>query len=284
MCAGGRRELQGPGAGLGPRASRNREQGGAPRPSPPLFSGWEAVTARLGPGGGRPPCLPGCCEAQGAATWGRIRAGPRWCCFSPLRCSRSRPGCSSTGGRRPCDRRGGKSRRRRRPGPGRCSLRCSLFGPCVSNGSGPGCEPSTARRAGTGYGRARAGGARHRVGGEAKGGEAEGLRRLRSRKESSSPSTWLYSLDKTVQSKHSLCYFRFFWLLRVGFYCAWGMGCWSSLSRMWVMNPTASIVTEAYVACSGLSTSRTLLSLVSTEGLQSADDCCVKECCVLTQV
>lgn len=50
------------------------------------------------------------------------------------------------------------------------------------------------------------------------------------------------------------------------------------------MNPTASIVTEAYVACSGLTTTRTLLSLVSTEGLQRADGCCVKECCVWSQV
>lgn len=179
-------------------------ESGTGRRAAALLSGWEAVTAGLGPGGGRPPCLPGCREAQRAATWGRIRAGPRWCCSSPLRCSLSRPGCSSTGGRRLCDRRGGRCRRRRRPGPGRSSQRCSLSGPCVSSGSGPGCEPSTARRAGTGYGGARAV-ARHRVGGELRGGEAggvvrpRGLRRFRSigsvsplwalMKESSSPST-----------------------------------------------------------------------------------------------
>lgn len=44
-----------------------------------------------------------------------------------------------------------------RPGPGRCSWRFSPSGPYGSSGSELGCELSTARRAGTGYGGTRAG-------------------------------------------------------------------------------------------------------------------------------
>lgn len=99
--------------------------------------------------------------------WGRTWAGPRWYCSSPPRCSPWRPGCFSTGGPRPCERYGVAERRWRRPGPERCSRRFSPSGPYGSNGSELGCELSTARRAGTGYGRARAGECGQRRRGEA---------------------------------------------------------------------------------------------------------------------
>lgn len=160
----------GPTCAAGPGGGRRR---GLPLPRREVAAAAAAAAGpapqRRGRAGAGPLCRPARRESLRAAPWGRIRAGPRWCCSSPPRCSPSRPGCSSTGGPRPCGRRGGAGRRRR-PGPGRCSPRCSPSGPYESSGSGPGCEPSTARRAGTGYGGARAGGGgRREVGGSGVG-------------------------------------------------------------------------------------------------------------------